>query len=245
MDVELTYLLNSGFLVRAGKTLFVFDDYSDPRHAVDQAVARGDFDRLYIFASHAHFDHFDPHIKLYEQAVTQYIFGYDIRHTKAVRSFPKSKTIFMPTYSRWEDEAITAESFDSTDAGVSFRVVLKENGLAIFHAGDFNWWDWDGEDRETRKLAENAFRKQMKKLRGMEADLAFFPVDGRLGVNLDKGAKEFCAETDVHALVTMHSVGYPAWQPPKDFFRPGGRIPVWSPREPGEKNVLRDGRLLK
>lgn len=241
----MTYLLNSGFLVRVGRVLLVFDDYKDPSRAVDKAVAADDFDQLYVFASHAHFDHFDPHIGLYADAVNQYIFGYDIRHTKRVRAFPQDKVQFLATYSHWEDEDLSVESFDSTDTGVSFLVTLKQSGVRIFHAGDFNWWDWDGEDRETRKLAENAFRKQMKKLQGLQADVAFFPVDGRLGGQLDKGAKEFCAETDIGALVTMHSVGYPAWQPPVGFFRPGHEVPVWSPREPGEKNVLRDGRLLK
>ena len=85
----------------------------------------------------------------------------------------------------------------------------------------------------------------MKKLAGLEADVAFFPVDGRMGPSLDKGAKVFCAETSVRALVTMHSIGYPAWQPPVGFFAPGREIPVWSPRKPGEKNCLKDGRLLK
>lgn len=84
----------------------------------------------------------------------------------------------------------------------------------------------------------------MKKLKGLEADLAFFPVDGRLGPSLDKGAKIFCEETRVHALVTMHSIGYPAWQPPAGFFAPGKTIPVWSPRTPGEKKRLEGGSFL-
>ena len=114
-------------------------------------------------------------------------------------------------------------SFDSTDIGTSFRVVLKDEGVTLFHAGDFNWWDWTGEPQEQRKLAENAFRK---------------------GPSIDKGVKVFCAETEVRALVTMHSVGYPAWQPPEGFFGAGRSIPVWSPRTPGEKACLKDGQFL-
>ena len=53
-----------------------------------------------------------------------------------------------------------------------------------------------------------------------------------------KGAKEFCVATDCGALVTMHSPGYPAWQPPAGFFAPGKEIPVWSPRTPGESRVF-------
>ena len=231
--IEMTYLLNSGFLVRVGRTLLVFDDFKDPAGAVDAAAAAADF------------DHFDAHIQRYEAQADRYILSDDIRCMKDCSAFNPQKLTFLKPYASWQDDVLAVESFDSTDLGTSFCVTLKEEGTTIFHAGDFNWWDWTGEPAEQRKLAENAFRKQMKKLEGLEADVAFFPVDGRMGPSLDKGAKVFCAETEIRALVTMHSIGYPAWQPPADFFAPGREIPVWSPRKPGEKNCLKDGRLLK
>lgn len=175
--IEITYLLNSGFLVRVGRTLLVFDDFKDPAGAVDAAVEAADFDHLYFFASHGHFDHFDAHICAYEAKTERYILSDDIRCTKALSSFDQAKLVFLKTYASWQDEHIAVESFDSTDIGTSFRAVLKDEGVTLFHAGDFNWWDWTGEPQEQRKLAENAFRKQMKKLKGLEADLAFFPVD--------------------------------------------------------------------
>ena len=51
--MKLTYLLNSGFMIRAGRTLLLFDDYDDPSGAADRAVDMGDFEWLYIFVSHA------------------------------------------------------------------------------------------------------------------------------------------------------------------------------------------------
>ena len=71
--IEITYLLNSGFLVRVGRTLLVFDDFKDPAGAVDAAVEAADFDHLYFFASHGHFDHFDAHICAYEAKTERYI----------------------------------------------------------------------------------------------------------------------------------------------------------------------------
>ena len=68
--------------------------------------------------------------------------------------------------------------------------------------------------------------------------MAFFPVDGRLGASKAKGAKEFCAATQVRALVTMYNVGYPQFEVPEDFFAPGRAIPVWSPTLPGETREL-------
>lgn len=237
MDIEITYLLNSGFLVRVGKKLLLFDDFEDPTDVVGQEIKKG-MDFFYIFASHAHFDHFNPQIRKYAQFASHFVFGYDIRMNGGARSFQASQTTFMETYQHWEDEVISVESFDSTDAGVSFLVTLKTEGIRIFHAGDFNWWDWTGESAENRKLAENGFFKQMKRLKGLKADVAFFPIDGRLGPSIAKGAKVFVAETQLQNLVTMHSVGYPRWRPPSDFFQPGKEIPVWSPVTSGEKHVI-------
>ncbi|MBF1697042.1 MAG: MBL fold metallo-hydrolase, partial [Selenomonas sp.] len=97
-------------------------------------------------------------------------------------------------------------------------------------------WDWTGDTEGNRKFAENGFRKQMKRLAGLSCDIAFFPVDGRLGPSMERGAKVFCAETNPRALVAMHSVGYPAWQPSADFFAKGREIPVWSPCTAGERH---------
>ena len=73
--MEINYLLNSGFLIRDEKILLVFDDYEDPEGIVDVAYDAGDFDRLYVFATHAHFDHFGTHIRAYAPKTTQYIFS--------------------------------------------------------------------------------------------------------------------------------------------------------------------------
>ena len=240
--MEITYLLNSGFLLRDGRTLLVFDDCEDPCHDVDHALDEGNFDRLYIFASHAHFDHFDTRIRAYAANVTRYIFSSDIRRTKRSRIFPQDRIVYMKKYAEWEDECIRVTSFDSTDIGISFLVETPE-GHRIFHAGDFNWWHWEGDTKENQLLARNAFQKQMKRLDGLEADVAFFPVDGRLGDSREMGAKEFVRRTNAKSLVTMHSVGFPQWQPSEGFFT-SRRIPVWTPLQPGEK-VSWDGGAFR
>ena len=94
--------------------------------------------------------------------------------------------------------------------------------------------------QEQRKLAENAFRKQMTKA---EADLAFFPVDGRLDPSIDKGAKVFCAETEVRALVTMHPSAIQPGSRQRAFSSRPFHSRLWSPRTPGEKACLKDGQF--
>ena len=234
--MEIVYLLNSGFAVRLSRTLLVFDDYLDPALAVERLL--GEVERAYFFVSHAHFDHFDAHILDYAPHVTRYFMAAEIRRTKRGKRFPATQTVYLANYTQHEEAGIRVETFDSTDTGTSFLVEVE--GARIFHAGDFNWWHWKGDTEENNKLARNGFMKQMKKLDGLRADVAFFPVDGRLEEFADIGAKEFCARTNIKALVTMHSVGYPAWQPAADFFAPGRAVPYWTPLTPGERRFWTD-----
>jgi len=230
--MEITYLLNSGFMVKSDRLLLVFDDFADPARAVEVALRKGDFDYLYIFASHAHFDHFDSHILNYKNNVAKYIFSNDIKHTKRAKAFPTEKTVYLKKYDGYEDDNIKVVSFDSTDVGTSFLVEAENK--KIFHAGDFNWWDWTGDTEENRKLAKNGFFKQLKKLEGLSFDAAFFPVDGRLESSEELGAREFLKATETKILIAMHRAGYPSWIPSKDFF-PKEPIPIWSPAKEGER----------
>ena len=231
MDIK--YLLNSGFLIRDGKTLLVFDDYDDPAGILDAAYDKEDFDRLYIFATHAHFDHFGTHIRAYAPKVTQYVFSSDIKRTKRVKIFPSAKITYMKRYTSWRDDAIIVNAFDSTDVGVCFHVELP-SGRKIFHAGDFNWWHWADDTPDNIELAERGFKRQLKKLKGLEADVAFFPIDGRLGDWQEAGAIEFLTRTKIGAFVAMHRLDYPRWEPSHNFLNAAKGIPVWAPTTPGE-----------
>ena len=213
--MQITYLMHSGFMVRDGENLFLFDDYDDPNKIADRAVDEGNFKRLYILTSHAHFDHFDTHIADYAEKVSRYIFGNDIRRTKRVKMFPREKIIFMKRYTDWQDDKIKVTAFDSTDAGVSFLVKTAQS--KIFHAGDFNWWHWENDSDDKNIAAEKLFRQQLEKFNGLEVDAAFFPVDGRLGDSQEKGVIEFIKTVKTSALIAMHRAGYQRWQPSQNF----------------------------
>lgn len=235
--MKITYLTNSGFLIQDEKIFLVFDDYEDPAGIIDAAYDKGEFERLYIFATHAHFDHFSTHIRAYAPKVTRYVFSNDIKRTKRVKIFPSSKITYMKRYSEWEDDAIKVCTYDSTDVGVSFLVQLP-SGKKIFHAGDFNWWHWDDDTPENIELADKAFKRQMKRLNGLDADIAFFPVDGRLGSSQEMGAIEFVSRTIVKSFVAMHRVDFPHWQPSEKFLAVARDIPIWAPVKPGEHRTF-------
>ena len=239
----INYLLNSGFLIRDEKIFLVFDDFEDPAGIVDAAYDKGDFDRLYIFATHAHFDHFSTHIRAYVPKVTRYIFSNDIRRTKRVKMFPTDKITYMKRYNEWQDDLIKVWSYDSTDVGISFLVQTPSS--RIYHAGDFNWWHWENETPEEIALADKTFKKQIKRMDGMEADVAFFPVDGRLGSSQELGAIDFMAQTKVKGFVAMHRVDYPLWEPSQEFLAVAKDIPTWSPIKPGEQRTFDGEKFLE
>ena len=242
--MDINYLLNSGFMVRDEKILLVFDDYEDPAGIVEAAYDAGDFDRLYVFVTHAHFDHFGTHIRAYAPKTTQYIFSSDIKHTKRVKIFPTKKITYMKRYSEWEDDAIKVWTYDSTDVGISF-LVQTPSGKRVYHAGDFNWWHWADDTPENTELADKAFKRQVKRMDGMTADVAFFPVDGRLGSSQELGAIEFMKRVKVKSFVAMHRVDYPLWKPSQDFLAVAENVQTWSPITPGEQRTFDGEKFLE
>lgn len=242
--MELTYLLNSGFMVKDERILLVFDDAEDPAGIVNAAYDEGDFDKLYIFVTHAHFDHFGTHIRAYAPKITRYIFSTDLRRTKRVKMFPTNKITYIKRYSEWEDDTLKVRTFDSTDVGVSFLVELP-SGKKIFHAGDFNWWHWADDTPDNIALAEKSFKRQAKRFNGVEIDLAFFPVDGRLGAAQEWGALDFVVRVKPKAFVAMHRVNFPLWEPSQKFIALSNNVPRWAPLEPGEKRIFDGENLLE
>lgn len=229
-QADLTYLFQSGFLVQLHRSVLIFDYFRDDALAVPAALAGGRTG--YTFCSHAHFDHFNPQIAAFAPQVERYFLSFDIAGEPGARGIPAQKTTYLNAYDQYEDERIRVTTFSSTDAGVSFLV--EAEGWRIFHAGDFNWWHWKGDTRENNALAKNGFMKQMKRLDGLEADIAFFPVDGRLEEFWDLGVKEFCRRTKLGYLVTMHNTAQGGvWNPPPDLFG-DAPVAVWSPMQAGE-----------
>lgn len=198
--IQVTYLNHSGFYVRAGDTLLVFDDATGKGSAEDQEghVTRALVEahqRTLFFVSHAHADHFSPDIYTYSHENVYYILGDDLPS--------KYNGYRMSEGDELTIAGIEIAAFGSTDEGVSFLVQLE--GYSIFHAGDLNLWHW--REQSTLKeiaQAEREFENAVEPLVGKPVDFAFFPVDPRMGEMHDAGALYFLMHVKPRVFIPMH-----------------------------------------
>ena len=97
------------------------------------------------------------------------------------------------------------EALPSTDEGEAFLVTA--DGQTIFHAGDLNWWHWEGEDKGWNRNMEVNFKKYAEPLRGRTIDLAMLPLDPRLGEAGFWGPAYFLETADIRRFLPMHQWG--------------------------------------
>lgn len=200
--LKIKYLFHSGFLVETQDKILVFDYFED-NCKKQSAFSCGklkpedfsDDKEVIFFVSHAHYDHFDKEIfKLHKNS--KYVISNDLRIAKN-----DNITICAP-YQKFTIGDLQIETFGSTDEGISFLINIE--GKKIFHAGDLNWWHWEGESEEEKQAAKDNFFKETEKLLGIDIDIAFFPVDPRLEDAYYYGGKYFIEKIRPKIFVPMH-----------------------------------------
>jgi L-ascorbate metabolism protein UlaG (beta-lactamase superfamily) len=94
-------------------------------------------------------------------------------------------------------------AYGSTDEGVSFLV--RAGGKSVFHAGDLNYWHWRHESTPAEIAdARRGYERVLHTLAGEQIDLAFFPVDPRMGAGHAEGAEMFLKQIAPNVLIPMH-----------------------------------------
>ena len=161
---------------------------------------------VYIFVSHAHADHFNPHIsKLNEQySKVYYIFSEDIR--------PQLPKVFMSkdfniTWMKAEDEKqegdMTVKAFFSTDEGVAY--LIRTEDKTLMHFGDLNWWHWEGESDAFNQWQKKHFTAQIQKMSSEHINIAFGPaLDARQIPYHWIGIDYFIKHVHVDKVFPMH-----------------------------------------
>jgi len=202
--MKVTFLDHSGFLVETDSAALLFDWWKGELPAPAPGVP------LYVFASHIHPDHFDPKVFSLDddKRDVRFILGHDIKLTprnldhwgvppetaKSCRSLKGGQTLALPQ--------AEVEALHSTDEGEAFLVSL--DGLTVFHAGDLNWWHWEGEDKAWNNNMAANFKRYAEPLRGRRIDLAMLPLDPRLGEAGFWGPKYFLELADIQKFLPMH-----------------------------------------
>lgn len=202
--MRVTFLEHSGFLLELESVLLLFDWWKGGLPPLAEGKP------LYVFASHRHPDHFSPKIFALDQGGrdVRFILGQDIK-------------LNSHNLSRWGLSRTTAEkccrlkgnqtcalpqarieTLPSTDEGVAFLV--SADGQTVFHAGDLNWWHWEGEDKAWNNNMAANFKKYAEPLRGRKIGFAMLPLDPRLGEAGFWGPDYFLEMVEIEKFLPMH-----------------------------------------
>lgn len=204
--MKITYLDHSGFAVDLGDKLLIFDYYRGELPA-------GTSDRkLYVFSSHAHYDHFQKKIFTWsrDRDVT-YILSKDIRKNAAAKNAPGEGVYYLAPRQELTLDGLSVRTLRSTDAGVAFLV--ETEGKTIYHAGDLNWWHWEEECRVYNEMMKRNYRYEIGKIEGQAIDVAFVPLDPRQEEQYYWGMDYFMKHTDTKVVFPMHMWGhYEVWE---------------------------------
>ena len=192
--MKVTFIEHSGFMVEMEQNVLLFDYYQGEIPSFDGSKT------LFVFASHSHADHYNPVIwKLKEQYKDiHYILSDDIKDNKGA--------VVMKAHEKKEVAGIEIETLRSNDMGVAFLV--KAEGKMIYHAGDLNWWHWNGEPEEDNEYYKKTFQDEMKYLEGKKIDLAFMLLDPRQEDKYCWGMNYFLEHTDSKVVFPMHCFEY-------------------------------------
>lgn len=115
----------------------------------------------------------------------------------------REKITYVTIRAKYEIEGgIHVETLRSTDAGVAFYV--QTNSASFFHAGDLNDWSFEGSDDLTAWKMRREFQTEVKRLSNKDINIAFVPMDPRLGRNQWNAIDFVLEQTDVECVFPMH-----------------------------------------
>lgn len=188
------YLGHSGWIIKTQNCLLIFDYTRRDNNIVDPDNFKDE--KVYVFASHAHVDHFDEVIYEWRGHVKdiKYILGMpnDIHRTNDCLYLQKDENVLL--------NDIEIYTLTSTDDGVGFMVKL--DGLSIVHLGDHAKWC-----QEAREDYKDAIDKIAK---NGQADIVFAPIAKGSGVRvkeITEGVVYAAKKLNAKYLFPMHGGG--------------------------------------
>lgn len=198
--MRVTYLGHSGFLVESDRAYFLFDYYRGELPEMDRGK------KMIVFVSHSHYDHFNRDVFRLQKEFDEirYVLSAD-ENTKQSVADGQSGVIFMGPNEEQTVSGCTVRTLRSNDEGVAYLV--RCDGKTIYHAGDLNWWHWEGEPEAFNKAMRRSYQSEINKLEPEKIDVAFVPVDPRLGEQYCWGIDCFMKRTRTDRVFPMHFWG--------------------------------------
>lgn len=212
--MKVTFIHHSSFLVELEDCVLLFDYF--PKGEKNGFLFTGELPTLpkdkdiYVFASHAHKDHFDLDVLNLEKEYPRlvYIFSKDIRlgnrylSRNGFDTDVKKKITFVSAEGKYHVKNLTIHTLRSTDAGVAFLVQAGET--CIYHGGDLNLWKWEGAGELINGKEARAYHYEIGRLAPYHIDVAFVPLDTRQKEYATEGFDYFLKNTDASVVFPMH-----------------------------------------
>lgn len=203
--IKITYLYNSGFAIEINERLLIFDyclmtSDDENKNLKSGIIGKNDLEgksQITVFVSHGHKDHFNAAILRLKMRCKniKFIFSEDIP--------AKNDAILLKEGDFVQVDGMNIWAFPSTDIGVSFLVEVE--GITIFHAGDLNLWSYVTNNEMEFRKAKFAYMKALRTIFIKKPlDIAFFPLDPRIGEEYDIGACYFAKIFHPKLFVPMH-----------------------------------------
>lgn len=184
--MKLTYLFHSGFVLELEQHILIFDYFKGTLPHLDPKK------KVYVFASHKHHDHYNPKIFHIKHPHITYILSYDIHHIGYQ----------VEPHQTYHLDDLKIQTLLSTDEGVAF-VVQVENKM-IYHAGDLNWWNWEGEPKNFLDYQEKTFKQEIASIKDISFDVMMIPLDNRLEKNASDGMNYILQNIQTKYAIPMH-----------------------------------------
>lgn len=207
--MKVTYLKHSGFMVESRNYIYLFDYIGGN---IDKAIKSDK--KIYVMVSHIHDDHFSKiifDIATKHDNVT-YILSYDVvkkikKNAVLSKMVEQLNIIRVQAHEKYKIDDIVVETLKSTDEGVAF--IVSEKDGTIYHAGDLNWWHWDGEPKSWNRNMEVNFKREIDSMKGRKIDIAFVPLDPRQEEAYYMGMDYFIKNVGANEIYPMHFWGKP------------------------------------
>ena len=207
--MKVTYLKHSGFMVERRNYIYLFDYIGGN---IDKAIKSDK--KIYVMVSHIHDDHFSKiifDIATKHDNVT-YVLSYDVvkkikKNAILSKMTEQLNIIRVQAHEKYKIDDIVVETLKSTDEGVAF--IVSEKDGTIYHAGDLNWWHWDGEPKSWNRNMEVNFKREIDSMKGRKIDIAFVPLDPRQEEAYYMGMDYFIKNVGANEIYPMHFWGEP------------------------------------